>query len=90
MGGMVVMMHLCLDFKSIVLGKHHFLLYVLACCIRPRMLVTLDEELKPLPVTVRVGTAVDVVGLAGRPKKITGFQTHTTPVRQCEHTALST
>mmetsp|Transcript_62199 Transcript_62199/g.110215 ORF Transcript_62199/g.110215 Transcript_62199/m.110215 type:complete len:192 (+) Transcript_62199:618-1193(+) len=80
MGGMVVMMHLCLDFKSIVLGKHHFLLYVLACCIRPRMLVTLDEELKPLPVTVRVGTAVDVVGLAGRPKKITGFQTHTTPV----------
>jgi len=80
MGGLVVMLHLCLDFKTIVLGKHHYLLYVLACAIRPRMLVTLDEELKPLPVTVRVGTAVDVVGLAGRPKKITGFQTHTTPV----------
>ena len=34
----------------------------------------------PLPVTVRVGQAVDTVGQAGRPKTITGFQTHTTPV----------
>jgi 26S proteasome regulatory subunit N1 len=44
------------------------------------MLVTLDEDLKPLPVSVRVGVAVDTVGQAGRPKTITGFQTHTTPV----------
>ena len=44
------------------------------------MLITLDETLKPLPVPVRVGQAVDVVGQAGRPKTITGFQTHTTPV----------
>ena len=29
---------------------------------------------------VRVGQAVDVVGQAGKPKTITGFQTHTTPV----------
>ena len=29
---------------------------------------------------MRVGQAVDVVGQAGRPKTITGFQTHTTPV----------
>jgi 26S proteasome regulatory subunit N1 len=47
---------------------------------QPRMLITLDENLKPLPVPVRVGQAVDVVGQAGRPKTITGFQTHTTPV----------
>jgi len=80
MAGLIVMTHLCLDFKSIVLGKHHFLLYVYACSIRPRMLVTVDEDLKPLPVTVRVGASVDVVGQVGRPKKITGFQTHTTPV----------
>ena len=31
-------------------------------------------------VTVRVGQAVDVVAQAGRPKTITGFQTHKTPV----------
>lgn len=29
---------------------------------------------------MRVGQAIDVVGHAGKPKKITGFQTHTTPV----------
>ena len=38
------------------------------------------QELRPLPVSVRVGQAVDVVGQAGKPKTITGFQTHTTPV----------
>jgi 26S proteasome regulatory subunit N1 len=46
----------------------------------PRMLLTVDENLEPLPVSVRVGQAVDTVGQAGRPKTITGFQTHTTPV----------
>ena len=42
--------------------------------------MTLDESLKPLQTSVRVGQAVDVVGQAGRPKTITGFQTHSTPV----------
>lgn len=36
--------------------------------------------MKPLPVSVRVGQAVETVGQAGKPKTITGFQTHTTPV----------
>ncbi|XP_028083406.1 26S proteasome non-ATPase regulatory subunit 2 homolog A-like [Camellia sinensis] len=48
--------------------------------MQPRMLLTVDENLKPLSVPVRVGQAVDVVGQAGRPKTITGFQTHSTPV----------
>ena len=39
-----------------------------------------DKNLKPLPVNVRVGQAVETVGQAGKPKTITGFQTHTTPV----------
>jgi len=80
LAGIVALMHILLDFNRLILGKHHFLLFVLACTIRPRMLVTLDEDLKPLPVSVRVGQAVDTVGQAGRPKTITGFQTHTTPV----------
>ncbi|KAE8669714.1 26S proteasome non-ATPase regulatory subunit 2-like protein B [Hibiscus syriacus] len=42
----------------------------------PRMLMTVDENHKLLPVPVRVGQAVDVVGQAGQPKTITGFQTH--------------
>lgn len=40
----------------------------------------MDSDLKPLPVNVRVGQAVETVGQAGKPKTITGFQTHTTPV----------
>ncbi|CDJ58774.1 26S proteasome non-ATPase regulatory subunit 2, putative [Eimeria maxima] len=40
-----------------------------------------DEDLKMLPIPVRVGEAVDVVAQVGRqPKTITGFQTHTSPV----------
>jgi len=31
-------------------------------CVQPRMLMTVDENLKPLSVAVRVGQAVDVVG----------------------------
>ncbi|XP_044739698.1 26S proteasome non-ATPase regulatory subunit 2-like [Chrysoperla carnea] len=69
-----------LDVKNIILGKSHYLLYSLVAAMQPRMLVTFDEDLNPLPVPVRVGMAVDIVGQAGRPKTITGFQTHTTPV----------
>ncbi|XP_051174132.1 26S proteasome non-ATPase regulatory subunit 2 [Leptopilina boulardi] len=69
-----------LDVKNIILGRSHYLLYTLAAAMQPRMLVTFDEELNPLAVPVRVGLAVDVVGQAGKPKTITGFQTHTTPV----------
>ncbi|CAG2107799.1 unnamed protein product [Medioppia subpectinata] len=68
-----------LDVKSTII-KSHYLLYYLVTAIQPRMLITMDEELNPLPVPVRVGQAVDVVGQAGKPKTITGFQTHTTPV----------
>lgn len=64
----------------VILGRSHYLLYTLAAAMQPRMLVTFDEDLNPLAVPVRVGLAVDVVGQAGKPKTITGFQTHTTPV----------
>ncbi len=40
----------------------------------------MNEKLEPIQTQVRVGMAVDTVGAAGRPKTITGFQTHDTPV----------
>lgn len=46
----------------------------------PRWLLTLDEDMQQLPVTVRVGQAVDIVGKAGTPNTIAGIHTHTTPV----------
>ncbi|KAE8227527.1 hypothetical protein CF319_g30 [Tilletia indica] len=69
------------DAKSFVLDKSHWMLYYLVSAMYPRFLITLDENLETLPVSVRVGKAVDVVGQAGKPKTISGFQTHTSPVR---------
>ncbi|CAK1358286.1 26S proteasome non-ATPase regulatory subunit 2 [Cercospora beticola] len=66
--------------KAFILGEHHYLLYHLAIAMNPRFLITLDEDLKPVQLNVRVGQAVDVVGQAGRPKTITGWQTQSTPV----------
>ncbi|KAI0293986.1 26S proteasome regulatory complex non-ATPase subcomplex Rpn1 subunit [Russula brevipes] len=69
------------DAKAFVLDKYHWMLYFLVPAMYPRFLITLDEDLEPKPVTVRVGTAVDVVGQAGKPRTISGFQTYQTPVR---------
>lgn len=40
---------------AVILGKSHYILYGLVAAMQPRMLVTFDEELRPLPVSVRVG-----------------------------------
>ncbi|XP_046667519.1 26S proteasome non-ATPase regulatory subunit 2 [Homalodisca vitripennis] len=78
--GLLITLTAFLDTKNIILGKSHYLLYTLATAMYPRWLVTLDEEGEPLPVPVRVGQAVDVIGKAGTPKTIAGVHTHTTPV----------
>jgi len=79
LAGLLALVFSMTDAKTTI-EKYSFLLYYVSIAIHPRMLVTLDEKGTQLPVTVRVGQAVDVVGQAGRPKTITGFQTHTTPV----------
>ncbi|KAH7481928.1 hypothetical protein PRIC1_009605 [Phytophthora ramorum] len=78
--GLLTILHASLDMEHTILDTSHYILYCIATAMQPRMLITLDEELNPLPVSVRVGQAVEIVGQAGRPKSITGFQTHTTPV----------
>ncbi|ODQ77118.1 hypothetical protein BABINDRAFT_104969 [Babjeviella inositovora NRRL Y-12698] len=80
LAGLLTVAVTLLDPKSFILDEHHSLLYYLTPAIKPRMLVTLDEELQPIKVNVRVGQAVDVVGQAGKPKTITGWVTHSTPV----------
>jgi 26S proteasome regulatory subunit N1 len=66
--------------KGTILDRLHYLLYFLTPAMNPRFLVTMDTDLQPLSVNTRVGQAVETVGQAGRPKTISGFQTHTTPV----------
>lgn len=78
--GILAVLVAMIDAKQFITNNHHYLVYFLVTAMHPRFLVTLDEDLKPLTVNVRVGQAVDVVGQAGRPKTITGWQTQSTPV----------
>merc|ERR1712228_118880 len=82
MGGKGLLTLKCFHSARSLLSDFHYLLYALSMCIKPRMLVTLDHQtLKPLQASVRVGQALDTVGAAGKnPKRITGLQTHDTPI----------
>ena len=42
-------------FFAVILGRSHYVLFHLVSAMQPRMLVTFDEELRPLPISVRVG-----------------------------------
>jgi 26S proteasome regulatory subunit N1 len=68
------------DINATLHKKWHFLLYNFAVAMNPRFMTTVNAAGEHVPVEVRVGQAVETVGQAGRPKTITGFQTHTTPV----------
>jgi 26S proteasome regulatory subunit N1 len=80
LGGLLPVLHAGLDAASTLCARSPVALFHLAAALRPRSLTTVDEAGNALPVSVRVGQAVDVVAQAGRPKTVTGFQTHTTPV----------
>ena len=69
-----------LNMERNFITNNHYLMYYLGVSFYPKMLFFLDEDLNELGVNVRVGQAVDVVGQVGKPRKITGFQTHTSPV----------
>jgi len=79
-GGILTVLFSCLDMKNTLLDKAHHLLFYLTGAMNPRMLVTVNSDLEMKPVTVRVGTAVETVAQPGKPRGITGFQTHSSPV----------
>lgn len=80
LGGLLTVAVALLTPKSFILSQSPQMLYFMTLAIQPRMLVTVDENLEPIKVNVRVGQAVDVVGQVGNRKTITGWVTHTTPV----------
>ncbi|XP_048506092.1 26S proteasome non-ATPase regulatory subunit 2-like [Athalia rosae] len=80
LAGLMIVLIAFLDCRNLILSRSHYLMYCLATAMQPRWLVTLDTDLKPLPVSVRVGQAVDILGKAGSPKSIAGGHVHTTPV----------
>ena len=80
MGGILIVLHAFMDSKATLLDRYHFILYFLTVAMNPRFVSLVDEDLKPVATSVRVGQAVETVGQAGRPKRITGFETHVSPV----------
>jgi len=81
LAGLLTVAFLGLDIQNTLC--HHelgYMLYTVVCAMRPRSLCTLDEEGNQIKTGVRVGEAVETVGQAGKPKTISGFQTHTSPV----------
>lgn len=80
LAGLLTVLVSLIDAPSFILDSSHYLLYFLMPSVHARYLITLDADLQPIQVNVRVGQAVDIVGQAGRPKTITGWVTHSTPV----------
>ncbi|KAJ2160565.1 proteasome regulatory particle base subunit [Coemansia sp. RSA 552] len=80
LAGLLVPLVAMTSAEKLVMADSHFLLFYLVRAMYPRFLVTLDADLQPVAAAVRVGQTVDAVGQVGRPKTITGFQTHDTPV----------
>ena len=86
--GLLTVLLASLDMKNTLLSEYHVLMFMLATAIRPRMCMTVvrpegnvpETEFEHVKVKVRVGQAVETVGQAGNPKRITGFQTQETPV----------
>lgn len=60
--------------------QHHQLFFFLNSGVRPKYIITVNEDGEPIKVNVRVGQAVETVGQAGKPKTITGWITQSTPV----------
>ena len=77
--GLLITLFSFTETEGLLCGKHQFLLYSLALGMRPKLVMTVDENLKPKSVQLMIGQAVDIVGQTGNPRTISGFQTHTSP-----------
>ena len=57
-----------------MLDKYHWMLYYLVPAMYPRFMITLDEDLKNLPVTVRVGQVRQVFDFLRLFVSLTGIE----------------
>lgn len=80
MAGLFVIAHAMMNIEKFLVHENHYLLFYLALGLQPKYLFALDENLKNTEISIRVGQGIDTVGQVGKPRTITGFQTHTSPV----------
>ena len=77
--GVLITLFAFTETEKLLCEKHQFLIYSLALGMKPKLVMTVDENLKPKEVQLMIGQAVDIVGQTGNPRTISGFQTHTSP-----------
>ena len=77
LAGVLITLFSFTETEALICGKHQFLLYSLALAMKPKLVMTVDENLKPKDVQLMIGQAVDIVGQTGNPRTISGFQIHT-------------
>jgi 26S proteasome regulatory subunit N1 len=82
--GLVSLCTLFLDPEnSPILGKYPFLFYLAVQSVSNKYVVCVSEEKKELEyekINVRIGKPTNIVGMAGKPRKIASVQMHTSPL----------
>lgn len=78
--GIFILINAMTNVMEFLIKENHYLFYYVATAFYPKMLFLLDENLNQVKTNVRVGQALDTVAQVGQPRKITGFQTHISPV----------
>ncbi|KAJ7796358.1 26S proteasome regulatory subunit RPN1 [Mycena olivaceomarginata] len=59
--GLSAMLIALTDAKHFVLDKYRWMMYFFVTAMYPRFLITVDEQLNSMPVTMCIGQALDVV-----------------------------
>ncbi|KAI5184925.1 26S proteasome regulatory subunit N1 [Nematocida homosporus] len=69
-----------LDGGACILDRYYFTMMLISPGIVPKYVVTVDAAGEPIEARIRVGTRVDIAGVAGRPKRLAGAQVHSSPI----------
>ena len=80
MAGLLIIFTLMTNMQEFLINNNHYMLSYLGLSFNPKYLFVLDENLQEMDINLRVGQALDTVGQVGKPRQVTGFQTHTAPV----------
>ncbi|KAK1443414.1 26S proteasome regulatory complex [Babesia gibsoni] len=80
LAGLLIVIVAALDIKETFSSAMPYTLLFIALAIRPRWLITVNPELEHVAVGCRVGNMVETIGTVGKQRRISGFQTHQTPV----------
>ena len=58
LAGILVVLHAFMDIKGTILDKYHFLLFYLSTAMNPRVLCTVDADLKPVTARYYIPASV--------------------------------